>query len=484
MKKSTWIILIIVVALGLTYYFTKQDKVSVGVKRLSFKSFDASKVDNIDINGHYKVVLKKDKDTWKLQIKDGDQTRQVDASKAHVEEMLEAALKVSHAYYVSESTNKHEELGVLGDKATTITLQSQGAPVWALILGNNSSDGTRFARIPEDNSVYAVRGSFFSLLRNNINDWRDKSLWNLKEADVVSFNVERSQKSTFALSKAEKEGPWKIANSTPALPNSFRVDENALASFVRSNLNIRASGFIDENKALSAPIMYMTAKASDNKEEGLEIYSGDEHNYWIKRKDQEQIYLVGKNNFDRINKSIDQFRSLSVMNFDKNSIVRLKLAHNKSPAVLLKTNNVWALNEPKKLPDRFEFDSNTVDALVNAMANLHGERIAEPLKDKAEYANWQKSSFLEMSDAAGKTIHFYASKIKSKPFEYLVLGNIDNEIYVVKGQRLNILEKGLLAFNKEEVIIPPAGDKAHGLESLPPEIRQKVLEAAKQNMRK
>lgn len=478
MKKSTWIILAIAAALGLVYAVTKKDKISVGVKRLELPTFETAKIDTIEIMGRDKILLKKEKDQWKLQIGEGEKVRLVDANKAFVDQMLDAAAKVSHSYYVTENAEKHEELGLKGDKATSVTLKASGAPVWALILGKNGTDSSRYARVPENNSVYAVRGSFFALTRNNLNDWRERNFWQLDEPQVVSLSVERPHKGKFTLTKDEQE-VWKIAESEPALSPSFRVDANALASFVRSQLNFRASGFIDDNKQLSAPMAVITAKSKDGKSEVVEIYAGDENNYWAKSGSHDQIFTLLKNNFDRINKPLDELRELSIMSFDKNAIVAIKLAHAKLPVLLKKSEGAWEIIEPKKLSAKFAFDPASVDSLLSFVADLRAHRLAQA-KDKPTEPNWQKVPLLEMTDDSGKVFKLYASKSKQDASEYMVRGNIDSEIYLVKNPQLKTLQKGLEAFKKEEFVLPPSHQNIQGFESLPIDVQRKLLESAGQ----
>lgn len=479
MKKSTWIILAIVVVLGVVYYLTKKDHISVGVKRLELPSFDRAKVDTIEVTGHGNVLLKKTGDKWQLQIGEGAGSRLVDANQSYVEEMLDAAAKVGHSHYVSENAEKHEELGLGKEKATTVILKANDTPVWSLMLGKNNPDSTRYARRPDDNNVYAVRGSFFALTRNNVNDWREKDFWHLEEPQVVSFGVQNQNKGTFNLTKDE-EGHWKIAKAEPPLSPSFRPNPNALASLVRSNLNLRASGFVDDKKDLPAPLVVVTANTKDGKEQIIEIFPGNEHHYWARKKGADQIFEIAKSNFDRINKPLSELRDYSVMNIDKKAIVKLKLASKKGAVVVEKTNNEWHLVEPKKLPAQFEFDPKRSDEIISLVAELEGNRLADLSKDKPFDQDFQKSWLLELTDDQGKLVHLYATRSKQNAEEHLVKGNVDQEIYVVKNPRLSHLAKGLEAFKKEEFVLPPIDENTKGFESLPVDIQRKLLESTKQ----
>jgi uncharacterized protein DUF4340 len=477
MKKSTWIILLVAVVLAIIYFLTRQDKISVGIKRLELPTFEAAKVDAIEVIGKDKIHLKKEGEVWKLKLGEGDQGHLVDANQAHVRELLDAAGKIESAFYVTEDPEKQAELNVSGEKATTVMLEVNKKPVWSIILGKSNPDASRYARLPDSNNIYAVRGSFYSLIRNSVNDWREKNFWQTSEPDVVSLSVDRPTKSSFTLLKDE-QGNWKISQATPA-PTSFRPDSIAIASLVRSIMNLRAAGYVDEKKELSAPLVILEAKTKDGKGEVLEVFAGDDNHYWARKKDAEQIYELNKSNFDRINKPIQELRDLSLMNFDKDAIVKVKLAAKGGTVMVQKNNGTWELLEPKKLPSKFEFAPERTEELLNTLVQLRGDRLADLNKDRPLNPNWQKAWLIELTDGKDKTIHFYADALKANPQEYLAKGNIDQEIYVVKNPRIKLWTEGLVAFKKEDFVLPPIDENTKGFESLPVEVQRKLLESTR-----
>ncbi|HXW60353.1 MAG TPA: DUF4340 domain-containing protein, partial [Myxococcota bacterium] len=418
MKKSTWIILGVAVVLAIIYFFTKQNKISVGIKRLELPTFEAAKIDAIDVIGKDKIHLEKVGEVWKLKLGEGDQAHLVDANQAHVRELLTAAGKIESAFYVTEDPEKQAELNVSGEKATTVTLEADKKPVWSLILGKSNADSSRYARLPDNNNIYAVRGSFYSITRNGLNDWREKNFWQTSEPDVVSLSVDRPSKSSFTLLKDE-QGNWKISEATPALASSFRPDTVALASFVRSILNQRAAGYVDQKKELAAPLVIIEAKTKEGKAEVLEVFAGDDNYYWAKKKDGEQIYELNKSNFDRINKPVQELRDLSLMNFDKDAIVKVKLAAKDGAVIVQKNNGAWELLEPKKLPSKFEFAPERTEELLNTLVQLRGDRLADLNNDKPLNPNWQKAWLIELTDDKGNIIHFYAGALKANALEFL-----------------------------------------------------------------
>jgi hypothetical protein len=388
--------------------------------------------------------------------------------------LLEAASQLNKGYFVSEQAQMKKEFGLLADEATEILIKSKDKTLWALILGKKDSESGRYAKLPDSDQIFTVRGTFGAMLRS-VKDWRDRDIWHLAEPDAVFFTVE-NPKQKFALSKDEKTQEWNIAESTPKVSPTFRVDKNALASFVRSHLNLRANNFVD-NGELKTLLFTIKAKSKDGKESELLVYDGDKDHYWVKKSGNGQIYEIVKANFDRFNLPIEKLRDLKILSFDKDSITKLSLHSGKTPVIIEKKEGQWSVSQPKQLPPKFEFDPATVTAFLEQLTELRGARVKDALKDKPENPKWQQSSLVELSNE-GKTVHLYASKISKNKNDYLLKGNIDEEVYVVPSLKLGKIFQGIEAFRKVEM--PPINENTQGFESLPPELQRQLMEMRKQ----
>jgi hypothetical protein len=480
MTKSTWIILGLVVALGSIYFFTREDKVSVGIKRLKLPTFLVDKIDRIEIGSKDKVELVKlNNDSWELDIKDKDgKPHLVKADKANVAGMLDAALSLGHSHYVTNLKEKLPELGLEGDEAVEIKIYSDNSLIWDLILGKNATGSGRYAKLPDSNEVYVVRGSFWQLTRSGIADWRDREIMPVKEGEFTSFKIEKAGVPFISLTKEKGGEEWNIDQSQKVLPKGFRVDKQALSNLVRAAANLRASGFVDEDKELKNPLMSIHVATNDAKYT-FEFFTGSNDNYLVKRIGENQIYEISKFNFERVSKSLDDLRDLSLLNFDKPTVVKLSLLHGKSRIVVSKKDNEWRVEEPSKLPDSFQFDPASVDDMITMLVGLTAQRIAHASKDVAQDPKWQHAWCVELVTQKGDKIHLFLGKSKANKDEYLAKGNIDQEIYVVKSGRLTSLNAGLNAFKKEEFELPPIDEHTKGFESLPVDVQRKLLNATK-----
>jgi len=477
MKRSTWIILGLIAVLGLIYLLTREEHISVGVKRLKLPTFSQDNVDRVEIKSKDDVVLVKQDGKWLIELPDSGGTRFVRADQSNVSSLLDAALSVRHSHYVTNMKEKFKELGLEGEESTLIKISASGTPVWQLVLGKNAVGSGRYAKTPEDNDVYVVRGSFWQLTRNGLNDWRDRDIVPVKEGEVTSFKFYQKGEPYISLVKEKDGEAWVFDQQQKVLPKGFRADKSALANLVRSSLNLKASGFVDEERDLKMPVAKFIVHDGEKNYEVL-FYAGTNDTYLAKRTDDPQIYEISKFNFDRINKPIEDLRDLSLLRFDRSAVVKLSLMHGKDKIVLSKKDNAWHIDEPASLPAGFEFDPVAADDMLSMLSGLAAERPANLSKDQAQNPHWQNNWLLELTTDKGDKVHLYVGKSKAAKDEYLAKGNVDQEIYIVKGARISSVLSGLNAFKKEEFDLPPINENTKGFESLPVDVQRKLLDAA------
>jgi hypothetical protein len=171
-----------------------------------------------------------------------------------------------------------------------------------------------------------------------------------------------------------------------------------------------------------------------------------------------------------------------VLKFDKAGITTITLKHGKERVVVKKEENAWKIVEPKKFPEKFEFDANAVEDLLTMLSGLNAERIATA-RDQAVASDWQKAWLVELASDKNESIHLYASKTKANKDEMLIRGNVDQHVYVVKARRLSTLQSGINAFKKEEFELPPIDERTKGFNSLPVDVQRKLLNVTKEKQK-
>ena len=289
MKRSSWIILGLVVVLGLIYFLTREDHVSVGVKRLKLPTFEPDKFDRIEIKSKDNVNLVKQDGQFVLELKDKDKSRVVHADQANVTGMLDAVLALRHSHYVTNLKEKLPEFGLLGGEEVFITLSSNGTKIWDLVLGKNAAGSGRYAKLPDSDDIYVVKGSFWQLTRNGLADWRDRDLFPVKEGEINSLKMFKGNDVYLTLMKGKDTEDWMLDAAQKNVPKGFRVDKVALLNLVRSAVNLKASNFVDETKALKDPVAEKLWCKAVTKNYVLLFFAKANDGYLAKRSDDDQI---------------------------------------------------------------------------------------------------------------------------------------------------------------------------------------------------
>ncbi len=351
MKKSTWIVFGLAVILGVIYFVSREANVSVGVKQLKLPTFSEDKIDRVEVVGKNPVVLVKREDGWKVRVGEGDKAREVRADAESVKTLLDAATSLRAGHYVTNQKDKFAELGFDEDSAVTVKLLSNDKPELTLVLGKNASPAGRYARLPDEDDVYVVRGSFWQLTRNGANDFRNREIWPVKEDELKQLTIVKADGSELKIEKDEA-GDFKFAAGQHGVPKDFRADRNLMNSLARTAIKLHASGFVDEPKTLGAPVLTLKADG-----QVVEIFADSNDKYLARRVGDEQLYEIAKGNIDRFNQPVESLRDLSVMKFDRGSIKEVTLKHGKDQAVVKKEENGWTVVQPKKLPEKFRIRS-------------------------------------------------------------------------------------------------------------------------------
>jgi hypothetical protein len=243
---------------------------------------------------HIPVELFKSDTGWKLKLKDS--AREVRADDENVKALLDAASSLRSSHYVTNLKEKYTELGLNDESAVTVKLSTNANTVFAIVLGKNATGAGRYARLPDEDDVFVVRGSFWQLTRNGSVDFRDREIWPVNEGELERLTVVKADGTQLLLAKDDQG--WNFDKEQKGLPSGFRVDKSALETLVRTSASLRASGFVDDAKTLSTP--KLTLKAAGTKgTHVLELFVDDKDKYFARRVGDEQIYEIAKNNFER-----------------------------------------------------------------------------------------------------------------------------------------------------------------------------------------
>jgi hypothetical protein len=517
MKKSAIAAVVAMVALAVVYFATRQEKVAEGIKYLALPKVETLDVNRIEVTGAKVASLKKDTAGWVVLLgkSEGNPGRAVAADERQVKQLLEAVDDMKPGVLVTESEEKHPEYEVDAQKGLRVQVYAAEKLVFDLTTGKRTKSGGNFIRKGEEKAVYVGKGRLSSVANKDGNGWRKRALLSMKEEDVVQISVAAPGQAAYTLtrppkkadSKPETTDPkpqpspkrlWSLNESGLEIPEDFRFDADAAQRLSQTLVGLRAAEFADDANpnsdavGLAGEHAVVTLQTADGQKVAVHVGKPDEKNrYHVRIGDDPQITLVYKYSAEKVTAPFLDLRDLTLVQFDKDKIKKVEIQGDQAKIRLEKADAGWALVEPKKLPDDFEFDPASVDRALNTFARIKGSALAGADGGKVPSLGAAGLSrpkvHLELTDTEGRVHGMYfgrevPKKVDEKGGTKMVYarGTVDSAVYLVGDYQKNRFNQGLEIFKKRA---PPPnmggmmGGGAGGLNSLPPDVRKKLQEA-------
>lgn len=193
-----------------------------------------------------------------------------------------------------------------------------------------------------------------------------------------------------------------------------------------------------------------------------------------------QVYFVAANAPALTRLTAEDFRDLSLFDFDASRAQSVTFTHEGKKVVAQKTKGTWKVIEPKAVPKGFTFDTLAVE---NHLASLRGQKALRRLEgkvdSKASGLSAPKTTLEVVVDGKAKHVLHVGDERKKGSGEYFAKGPRDGAVYVVSGATRELLTRGIKAYEKVEAPQLPPGANINGLDQIPPEIRAKLLQSLK-----
>ena len=325
------------------------------------------------------------------------------------------------------------------------------------------------------------------MVKKDINDWRGRDIWALKLADISKVTVKPVPGKSFSVVVGEDAGAatFQLAENVQT-PEGFRFGADEAKRLVNGLTSLRASAFFDgEAKApetgLSVEHTTLTIERKEGKSINLHIGAeNDKKQRFVEVEGNSQVYLIPSSSLKKYLGDVNSLRAMNLIDFDEKEIVKIQIVEGKNKTVLTKKENAWVIQQPKVLPDGFEFDPNSVARQLRSIKNTQAERYVGP---SASSAHGFKKPGLEIlvTDSKNKTHQLvFGAGFEDNGKKIFVLSPIDNGVYAARAFQKTRFEKGVALFKKFEA---PKGDfsQAQGFNSLPPDVRKSLEEQMRKN---
>jgi hypothetical protein len=236
MKKSTWILVAVLVVLAGATYFVMQrpgEKSSSGSEKVLVE-VDSAAVDRIDVRSEAgAVTLEKVGGEWTLTA-----PLRYRADAAGVGSAIGSAARIVLSSLVSTNPQK-QHLFLVDSTGTLIRLSEKGAEKAAFRVGKMGPSYTEtYVRREGSDEVYLAGGMIGPTFARRPNEWRDKTIFKAESNAITAVTFHYGD-TLFTL--AFKDSAWFIA--------AQKADQPTVTAFLSGLSNLQADEFIDSTVA-------------------------------------------------------------------------------------------------------------------------------------------------------------------------------------------------------------------------------------------
>lgn len=468
MNKQTLGALVAFAVLLLAFVATREKNVSVGVQKFDLPAVSSSAIESVTIAGPASVLLERGASGWTVADLSKAEAKFA-ADDSQVQFLLTGLAELKANDFVSDKVEKHAEFEVAGEKAKTVTVKA-GATTFSIIVGKASKSGGSYVRRADSNAVFGSQNAP-SQVNQLLTAWRKKTIATAPVAEIAQVDVVRADGQTYSV-KAGEAGAFSLSSPVPP---GFRVDAAATQGLVSQLASLEAQDFLASDGDFSKATSF-TLTLKDGKTLKLTLAArGPDFAAPapLKIEGVAQQYLLPSWAFDKLNKSLDDLRDMKLVDFDVAKVTKLSIAVDGKKTIVAKEGDAWKLVEPKVAPAELTFEPNQVTVQLNRLKSARAVRISDVAEAKAGLA---KPSATIEATVDGKPVRLvFGGDAGSN--ELYARGSIDAAVYVVAAPEKASWAPGAMLFNKPPPM--PTAGPINGLDSLPPEIREKLMQQLK-----
>jgi len=313
------------------------------VPKLAAGSFDTLTV----TKGTSTTTLKKEGDTYKITAPAAYVADQGVAKTA-----FESLEKLEFGTIVSDQKAKYTEFEV-DDKALKVVVKKGDQALAELLVGKNVG-GNTLVRVPGKDEVWQALGSCRFSLDRDTTGWRDKTISTFPQADAEKVEL-KTRDHGHAVIKKESGDKWSVVESSVKVDKLDNTVPTGIVSALGSwTTNDFADDAKPESTGLANPANTVTVSLKGGKT--VSVLIGNKKgtdDFYVKKADAPQIYLVKKYNLDRIDKKPIDLRDKTLCDIAEADMGQISVTHEKDSFTLAKgagkDKNAWTATKPKDL---------------------------------------------------------------------------------------------------------------------------------------
>ena len=267
-----------------------------------FKKNNATRIETKSLT--QEISLEKNEEGWLISNTDG-----FAADPKLVATALDTVKNFTRENIASKNPEKQGLFEVTKGKGLEVKISGADENVLAqFYIGKTGPDFfSTYLRKEGSEEVLLTDGYVKSTFDKSIENWRDKTIFNFP-AETISQLTLKTTEDEIALKK-EDNGDWQMTK-----PETCKVKKEMVVNIGTTLASLKAMGFAEDDNLkkyqLDTPQIKITAILGDKEEKRLLIGKQQEERsqYYVKNQAKKTIFLVGKYQIDKMNKSLDDLK--------------------------------------------------------------------------------------------------------------------------------------------------------------------------------
>lgn len=208
-------------------------------------NFDQSKIDHIHITrpGGKSLSLKRNGRQWQVSKTGSDQWYQADTNAVY--SSINQLSDLMPQTVVTRDTSQFVRYQV-DTTGTRVTLLQGTKPLADIIIGKFSYSGPRsvnsYVRPAGKHIVFSVNGFLSSNFHRTLNDWRDKTIWQINRHNITQIDMEYPADSSYSVIPAGTN-KWTDGRDT--------LKSGEVGDMIDRLASLRATSFVENQKTAS-----------------------------------------------------------------------------------------------------------------------------------------------------------------------------------------------------------------------------------------
>jgi Domain of unknown function (DUF4340) len=393
------------------------------IAKLTADNFDTLEV----TKGKITTVIKKEGEAYKL-----DKPVAFAADKDAAKLAFEALTKIDFGNVVSDQKAKHGEFEV-GDDSLRVVAKKGDKTLADLRIGKSNNQMT-MVRVEGKDDVWSTNGIFKYQFDKDTAGWRDKTITSFEEKDAEKLQVTTKAGAKIVMSKpaptdAGSAPDWQLVES------SIKVEpfDKSVAASVASQLATwKANDFADnakpEDTGLDSPELTVTVSLRNGKQQtALVGKKKGEDDFYVRRADLPQVFLVKKYSVERMNKRPIEFRDKTICNLKGEELTEVAVGHDKDSYALVKQGTAWKATKPTGITA----DDSKVTNITGAFSEWKGTGFAEDNSPKTTGLGKPTATIVAKSSVKGHGCQLKVGAETSDKASYFVQADSQPDVYLV-----------------------------------------------------